>query len=891
MPASKSLISINVLNLNIRTRNALQRSGINYIEDLVKMSDADLISIYGIGIQSYEVLKESLTQFITTHETDITESEPFSDDYSLFQTDEDVPKFFKKINLRYLDIDPNLLNRLNTANIFNLFDVYQTKKRGDWTKTDLLKELSDNLKESRDEQFSVSISSTEKKIVNAVLRNFLGEFHLVDPIRLTKTIERSLIKYRSDNLALDESSYLASIHFQNLLNSDLIISAIDSRIINRIQDAESGLSNNVLLDSIPTWMPANTLRTALQRLEQEKKIRKGPFDRWVVYKVTLTEYLQTLSNQRDKEILEYRLSGETLEEIASRFGLTRERVRQIEERTLKASPPILEDDFIKFYNDYAFTKEEFCDIFDVAPEVYGYMSLTIKTRGIKPIEDLLEDQSIPANIRKNLIDVMRKDSIIVDNLRIPKKTRSIIDYLVMQNMHKRFSIEEFYALYNNFLRENNVTEPELSISIRAFEGVLYRNQNVVATHGKTFAILNVEGIDIEEFIEDLELNKLKNVEMSTLKLFRQFPEQMIMYKIDDHFILHNLLKKLHSKNNLGNIEFMRMPLIRIGDGNRYDQIMELLRQNSPISQEDLADLFYEEYGVEHNTFIANFLRDFQEYYSNGSYDITLKPLSREQKDFLSSKLVKDYYSIEKVKELFEGRFNLPADEYFNKKSFSSFDFILNDKGIVRQKYGSLKGYLDDRIFSNGFIYIDDLDPDLTETMSFKGYLYSLTSNDMFFEFLPRQYVSKERLAEFSIDSTYIDAFRKDVFEWNTSSQYFTIASLKNTGFNLPSHPSRFGDFFFSSLLLNDKKSFSYFRFGRNRVFCKEPAEPIASSFLQDLVRKADAINVDVLVEHLQDHYDISVDKYNVLRNITGTDLFYDPESLTIYAPSSGYNVE
>lgn len=885
MATSKIPTSINVLKINIRTRNALKRSGIYYIEDLRKKSEDDLLEIYGIGMKSFDELKEAFNKYMTTFENGFAELD--SEEHVLFQTDEKPPIFLKYIDLRYLEIDPDLLYRLNSANIFNLFDVFLAQKNEDWTKSDLLSEISNKLKNLKDGKLLLRAGAKERKIVNSTISKLLEEFQLIDPIQLTRAVESSLAEYKSEGMILEEDSFLSSLQFQDLLNSDLMISSIDSKIVDKIRQSEDGVTNISLLDMIPNWLPTNILRTAILRAEGQKIIRKNFIDKWVVYKVSLEEYLQSISYQRDREILVFRLQGETLEEIASRINVTRERVRQIEARNLDTKPPILEDEYLSYYQVYAFTKEEFCDIFDVASEVYGYMILTTKTKGKRPIEKLLEDQSIPGNIRKNLIDVMRRDSIIVENSRIPKKPRSIIDYLVKQNVHKKFSIEEFYEIYNNFLNEHVVTDPELNLSFRAFEGILYRNSNVFSTHGKTFVVLDVESIDIEEFVEDLELNKLKNVEISSLKLFQQYPEIMEMYKIDDQFILHNLLKKLHLKHNLGNIKFLRMPVIKFGVGNRHDQVMELLRQNSPISQEDLADLYYQRYGIERNTFIAGFLNDFQKYYSNGSYDIMQKPLSQEQQDYLTSKLVKDYYSIEKVKGLFEEKFHLPAEEFFNKKTLSSLGYILNDKGIVRKEYRSLKGYLEKRIFSNGFVHIDDLDFDLANSMSFRSYLYALTSDDLFFEFLPKHYVSKERLEDFYIDEVYIDNFRKEAFEWDTSSPYFTIASLKNTGFTLPTHPSRFGNYFFSSLLLNDKVHFSWFRFGRNRVFCKGQVEPNANSFFADLLKKLGDINVDALVEHLQDTYEISVDRYKILQNIASAELFYDPESQMIRSSSIG----
>lgn len=122
MATSKNMTPIDVLKVSIRTSNALKRSGINSIEALVKKSDDDLLNIYGMGLKSFGELKEAFTLYMTTRENDFVAFDP--DEHNLFQTNDNIPIFFRYIDLRCLEIDPDLLNRLNSANIFNLFDVY-----------------------------------------------------------------------------------------------------------------------------------------------------------------------------------------------------------------------------------------------------------------------------------------------------------------------------------------------------------------------------------------------------------------------------------------------------------------------------------------------------------------------------------------------------------------------------------------------------------------------------------------------------------------------------------------------------------------------------------------------------------------------------------------------
>lgn len=625
MESTSDPIPIEVLGLSKRPYNSLKRAGINSIEELLRMPDSDISALFGMGVKAHEELITKLNQFVEFHSHEKTESEQVGGfpDYLKYQ----IINFLHLINLGDLGIDKDLLLRLQSYGMYSLFDVYERQNNQLFTQRfiNILNELSENLKLVVSDYPINRISPADRMIVNTVLSKLLAEFNLIEPILLEKAIGKSLSDFRLNSEVVDDSSYLSSSQFRKLLCSNLVVSSANLKILNLIENAKNGIGDGELMDGIPTWMPVDILRGALIRAAKDNRIEKNVFNRWVICKRPLLEFIQSLSNERDTKILLGRLQGNTLESISVKLGISRERVRQIASRILKNKPPIAEDDYIPIYQEYSFTKENFCELLDVSTEVFGYVALISDRKGTKPLEEMLNDPSIPDLMIKRLIEILNRGSIPVEKSRIPKKDRSIIDYLVRQNVNKNFSVDDFFQIYFDFLNEHDIDNAEFNIDVRYFKGILYRNKNVLTTIGHNFEIVDYEGIDTDELIELLELRRLKDVEFSTLKLFQQFPKVLDRYGICDHYALHSLLKKIHINTPINkDMFFLRTPIIKVGKGNRNKQVLELLRQNSPISQDKLADIYYEKYGVEQRTFKANFLKDFQKYYKNSYYDIALK---------------------------------------------------------------------------------------------------------------------------------------------------------------------------------------------------------------------------------------------------------------------------
>ena len=102
--------------------------------------------------------------------------------------------------------------------------------------------------------------------------------------------------------------------------------------------------------------------------------------------------------ERTRNIIELRLSGLKLEDIGNKYGLTRERIRQIIEKEYNKFPLINEDKYKLFYEEYDFTEEEFTKIFLEPKQTYYYLAdkykkLENKQEQIHRVSNLSRDAS------------------------------------------------------------------------------------------------------------------------------------------------------------------------------------------------------------------------------------------------------------------------------------------------------------------------------------------------------------------------------------------------------------------------------------------------------------------------------------------------------------------
>ena len=168
------------------------------------------------------------------------------------------------------------------------------------------------------------------------------------------------------------------------------------------------------------------------------------------------------------------------------------------------------------------------------------------------------------------------------------------------------SFEDFRSTYFDIVGNIDDSDPTLFEIGRGYENKIASSNLTLWKQGKKFRYYNIYFYDYTELLETLNLKQYMDIELSTLKFIKLYPDLMKNYDIRDEYELHNLLKKIFSDDIHSSLEFGRMPNLQFGNVNRDNQVLSLLRVLAPISKMDFAKEYQEEYGSNVNTVLANF---------------------------------------------------------------------------------------------------------------------------------------------------------------------------------------------------------------------------------------------------------------------------------------------
>ena len=171
----------------------------------------------------------------------------------------------------------------------------------------------------------------------------------------------------------------APINLDVLFEAPVLRNLVTTSIISILEGSPFGIQIGDIFSLLPdALVSTNTINTILQELEED-----GQFiiDQTTIefYRPGLWEYVDSVSDERQREALMMRLRGYTFEEIGKKLGgLNRERIRQIITKFLRnKNVTIKEDRYKELFETYCFLKEDFQLAFDTDDSVYIYLNWSV----------------------------------------------------------------------------------------------------------------------------------------------------------------------------------------------------------------------------------------------------------------------------------------------------------------------------------------------------------------------------------------------------------------------------------------------------------------------------------------------------------------------------------
>lgn len=661
-------------------------------------------------------------------------------------------------------------------------------------------------------------------------------------------------------------------------------------ILRLLEPYEEGISAEELLKHLPDGTSSRTLKLllgVLLRREQitirNNRIRR----RWP----TALEFAERIADQRQRDILLSRLRGETLEEIGRRLDVTRERVRQLTQKALAGCSRLHEDQYQYLFNRYGFSREEFCLAFDEPEATYYYLEMVRPKGERKPIQELLADESIPVPLRRKAERAVYRQYVTIDGVRVLKDRQELVRYAVRTLCRDSTGMDEFFPRYQQLL-ESLGLEQDASLTIDSpsyIENRLQLCNYALWSQGRRFRYYPIDSQDFTALLEALDLTQYEDVEISSLKLFRDCPELMREYDVRDEYELHNLLKKIWPQDD-SRVQFKRMPTIEIGTPDRNRQVLDLLRQYSPIANTDLAQRYEEAYGIKSLSALANYFACIDPYLHNGVYRIDQPPLPEEQQRRMAALLTGDFYPMPELRQLYRREFPDSDPGNLNPFVLKSLGFHPYEGYVVSARYSSATDYFRHLLTDGDVIDMTRSSHRYTDIKSYWSELAIRKSQREIVEFLPLQYLSLRRLQSAGVDAGDLADYCAAVCAFTRPGEYFTVASLRRKGFTHPLDDLGFEEWFYGSLLAEDPERFTYRRMGGTRLFFRGRKTVQLADFLGWLVEAEPSGRIDIydLHETLERQYEISIPLHKLIEVAQSSELYYDPIMKAAYIDYDTY---
>lgn len=678
-----------------------------------------------------------------------------------------------------------------------------------------------------------------------------------------------------------------------LYDSVFVRGSVKAKILHSIEENGDEITKVSLEQHLPQHLSNTTIiEEILLELESSSAIEIGEVMIYRQYP-SVVEFAAQIEDERVREVIQGRIAGKTLNEIGEQYGISRERIRQIMQKGLRSKPILREDKYIYIYDNYDFSFEDFVLAFDEPKETYFYLEMISQTARAnkKPLDEILTDTTIVPEYRKKAERAIYKQYISTDGVRVKKKRLSLVKHFVKTYCKDLTEYDVFFLNYHEWLDSLGLSEnPSLAIESRTYENKLNLCDFVLWNQWRSFRYYNIPEHDFEELLSTLDLEHFEDTELSTLKLFRDYPLLMKQYDIHDEYELHNLLKKIwDSRSNL--VKFKKMPTIEVGAANTSNQVLALLLQHAPVTSEDLANYYEEEYGVKAATVRGSYLREFNHYFYNGVYSVDYAALPSIQFNRMKLVLEQDFYTIQEVKHLYKREFPYSDDSLINPYTLKTLGYHVYpgySGYIVKNSFAGATDYFNTIMTKDDVVDMREYNNAIRHIATFDSELRRLRDSYEIVEFLPLQYVNIRRLNQAGVSIEHLQDYCYSVAKQYEKGEYFTTTSLRKSGYTHYLDELGFEEWFYSSVLFEDRENFSAQRMGGTRLFLRGKPNCSFGDMLVWLIGKYQKIDFYDLEDLLVNQYGVFMPKEKLISIINDTELYYDSIMEAVYIDYDTY---
>ena len=915
-------IAIEKLGLSVRTCNCLKRSRVFFLSQVMLLKIEDMKQIRNMGVKCIEEIlalqkkiSEDMGDDVEFIEALAEEKESISGEILLIHKSfpqilgKQIPEivFTGKYGTMEADIpvvDSGLSVRTTNALLASGYDSIKKVALEKLETVELIRNMgARSLNELVSFISSKADITMEDEPANQVVENIFYMFRKFieengngfEISVISKPIKTNIQKNKKNyvNKIVDYDYFRSTEFINDILMQNNIIHSISQYLLSIIQKKRKWIDLSTLELVLPKlFVEIKLFEASMDLLISDRSIEKK--DRLVRIRLPyIDEWIGTLK-EKPKAAVTLRLSNKTLEECGVELGITRERVRQIVARAVRNKPLLREDDNAYWYTEYLLDKEAMSIIFEENEKTFDYLSV-VYNHGTKDIAEMNDDPQLTKDIYVNLQKYLNRNSIVIAGEYVPCRRdllcRKLAKHLCSES---DMSFDDFYGCYLKLLSDNGLNDNEklLFPSERAFEARLENSTYILMKYGRTFRYYPIREYDVTELIQELHFEQFVDVEISTLKLFVEYPEVMQEFGIIDEYELHNLLKKTQSIWNPDNsidVVFTRMPFMVFGNADRGKQTERLLFQVAPVTMDEYCEFYEMEYGVLARTAMANMTPFISNYYHEGLYSINQPLLDEHEKTFMTSYLTKDFYFVEDIKEAFLNHFTDSDVERINPRTLKELGFRVFTNYVIRSTYQSADEYFTEVYMENDLLDLTQQDSRMIYVQSANQALDKLRLSYELLEYEDKKYIKFTHLISVAQNMTKDDIYKyvDAAISYSGNEEFFTVKKLINDGFDDEVHHIGLGEWFASGLLKNSKKV-RFVKSGSNVIFYKGDSQFTTVDFIRYILKTKRKMDIDDFIEYVSEEYGVKLLREKITWLIKNSDMYYDSIMEKLYLTKEYY---
>jgi DNA mismatch repair protein MutH len=641
------------------------------------------------------------------------------------------------------------------------------------------------------------------------------------------------------------------------------------------------ISRQDLLDSEDVKnFSINLVPIILKYMEKNKRIVLLN-EYYFLYRISFKDYILSLKNEINKSIMLKLIKNEPKQNINSTFNVTLNEIKNIECEVLNNRPLLIEDYFTSIFEKYQWNLKSFDLIFMIDDNFSYYYLNKVYHNGKCKITSIQEDNSIPSWLKKNIENYLEDNYLALNGKYYLKNSLSQLNSLIKNFASEETSIDTFYNIYKSRLTHNLFKNSNKLFSIMEIREIVLNSENIIMGKDDVFRYYDESKYNLLNLLAEIDFNNYCDMEISTNLIFRDYPRTMKKFDIRNHYELYYILWNLIDEDE-SDIKFIDSPNLIIGNNSRENQVLKLLKENSPINKISLAIKYEKIYGVPCCTVLKNYFGPISKYLVNSKYQLSDSDLPDDEEFiYLKNNLNYEIYDLMTVKKIYIDKFGKKNLKKLDDKFIEKLNFNITGNIILSKRYDNLKSYISMLFLKNECI---DLTSDELKVLQNNStcikYIKKAKMSFEIIEFSKYKYRKISYFYSFNISKKdFVDFAEKCISE--SKGDYFTIYSLKKNGMKNNLLEIGFDTYLYESLLKsNDKLKFIY---TKNGYLFKATNQSISkANLVVSIIRKEGKRTIDDIMYDFESKYKLSIDEMDLKQIAAQRGLYYNEIMDTIY---------